>query len=560
MEWRSRQIQWMAGGLALLSVFASYLAMHRIYQVDEAQNLFMARILATHQDQAFFANALLWMLGPLSWLSRSATASASLFESARLGFLGVFFLNTFLMALNSGVRLRSAKGLAVLLGAATLAPMWDYGFEIRHDNLILTGLLLIWWLGRTNPKGRRSYLLIGFLSVALVFVAFKSFAYVLPLSAALLLMPPPGHRMGRGRLAAAWLLGAGLGGLVVLLAYGSTGTWSAFLGGFQSGLTASEGGSRFGAWLALGRLFTQTPLWLGVVAGALVFQGWDLNRRGRDAASWEGTFPETLLFLGALSILLVNPTPFPYNLVNLVPFGFILGIRFLDPLLAPLEQNSRLAALSAGVLCFTQGTPFLAATWRHLDWTNERQETLMRVAEALTGPADPVYDAIGMVPTRPSIGFHWYLHSLNIRSFAEGKVPSVPQMLSANPAAVFIPNYRTDWLPASDHQFIRGQYLPLADDFWVLGQILPTGGGTYHTVRAGRYLVLGRKAGSVAELIRGNADGQPLRSEPLLLTLGPHRIECSPDVEPIVAWVGPSLDHLPRLPESDHRRLFVNWY
>lgn len=560
MEWRSRRIQWMAAGLALLAGFAWYLAVHRIYQVDEAQNLFMTRILATRQTHAYFTNALLWMLGPLAWLARSATDSASLFQAARLGFLGVFFLNTFLTALNTGVRLRSAKGLAILLGAATLAPMWDYGFEIRHDNLILTGLLLTWWLGRAAPKGRRSFAAIGFLSVILLFVAFKSFAYVLPLSLAFLLAPPPGHGAGRGRLLAAWLGGAALGCLTVLLAYGATGTWPAFLEGFRSGMSASEAGSRFGAWVALGRLFAQTPLWLGLVAGALAFQFWDMTRRGRGGLTWDGLLPETLLFLGVLGVLLVNPTPFPYNLVNLVPFGFILGVRFLDPLLGELGKEARTAALSAGVLCFTQATPFLAATWRHLDWTNERQEALMKVAEALTGPADPVYDAIGMVPTRPSIGFHWYLHSLNLRSFAEGKVPSVPQMLTARPAAVLIPSYRTDWLPLSDHQFIQDRYLPLADDFWILGRVLPAGGGAYHVVHEGRYVLMGRKAGAITTLAEGHVDGQPVNAGPVSLTTGLHRVECPPDVEPIMAWVGPHLDRLPRLPESDHRRLFVNWY
>lgn len=551
----------MAGGLLLLAGFAWHLAAHRIYQVDEAQNLFMIRVLATHQAGEYFTNALLWMLGPMAWLVGSTADSASAFYAARLVFLGVFFLNALLLAACTGVRLRSAKGLAVLLGAATLAPLWDYGFEIRHDNLILTGLLAMWWLGRVHPGGRRSYAGIGLLSVVLLFVAFKSFAFALPLSLMLLLAPPPGHGQGRLRLVLAWGAGALAGAALVGVAYGATGTWSTFLQGFRSGLNASEGGARFGVWLALGRLFTQTPLWLAVVAGALGACAQDLIRRKREALTWNGLLPEALLFLGALGLLLANPTPFPYNLVNLVPFGYLLSIRFLEALVPESGWDGRVVPLSAGVIGFAHLAPFVASTWRHLDWTNERQEALMGVAESLTDPAsDAVYDAIGMVPTRPSIGFHWYLHSLNLRAFAEGRVPSVPQMLSARPAAVLITSYRTDWLPTADHQFIQGRYLPLADDLWVLGQALPAGGGTYQVVHGGRYVILGRSQGGVRDLPQATLNGKAAGKGPVTLTVGPLRVECPADLEPIVAWVGPRLDRLPALPEGDHRRLFVNWY
>ena len=44
----------------------------------------------------------------------------------------------------------------------------------------------------------------------------------------------------------------------------------------------------------------------------------------------------------------------------------------------------------------------------------------MRLAEDLTSPrGDPVYDGIGMVPTRPSINYHWFLHSLNVKSLVK---------------------------------------------------------------------------------------------------------------------------------------------
>lgn len=558
---RAALAYWILTGL--LSAFALWLAVTRIYQVDEAQNLFMSRVLATDRTDTYFSNALLWMLGPLSWLGRSAPDAASLFLEARLIFLGVFFLNIVLLALATGVRLGSKSGKLALLGAATLVPLWDYGFEIRHDNLILTGLLLMWWLGRVRPRGGLSFAAIGFLTVVMVFMAFKAFAYVVPLSGALLLFPPPGHDRSRLRLLAAWVAGAAAGALLALLAYQVSGQWSVFAASFHSGASAmaADAGSRFGPGIALSRLPTQTPLLLALAAGALIALGLALRREGWKALDWAGTAPETLLVLGALGVLWINPTPFPYNLVNLVPFLYLLAFRFAAPLAEGLAARPGYLPLALGVVIFTHTVPFVSATWRHLDWTNDRQVLLMRTAEAMTDPAqDPVYDAVGMVPTRESIGYFWYLHSLNMPSVLNGKTPSVSQMLTANPAPVLIRNYRTDWLPTSDHRFIASRYIPLADDFWVLGQILPEGGGTYQVVHPGRYQVFALKADELAALPAGTLDGEPLGAGPVTLDMGQRQIQCPADCQPVVAWLGPRLPRVPNLGAGDHRRLFVNWY
>ena len=99
----------------------------------------------------FFSHGGCW--NSRSWLIRSIGDSASLFLAARLLPLGVFDLNVWLLALATGVSLHSIQGRFALLEAATLAPMWDCGFEICQDNVILAGLLFIWWLGRVRARG-----------------------------------------------------------------------------------------------------------------------------------------------------------------------------------------------------------------------------------------------------------------------------------------------------------------------------------------------------------------------------------------------------------------------
>jgi hypothetical protein len=173
-----------------------------------------------------------------------------------------------------------------------------------------------------------------------------------------------------------------------------------------------------------------------------------------------------------------------------------------------------------------------------------------------------------MIPTRPSIDFHWYIQSLNRHDFVDGTWPLVREMLARTPAAVLIPSYRTDWLPQGDHDFIGRRYVALSDDFWVLGQVLPARGGDFEIVRAGRYRASCLRGSDLpgappegADRLAGKLDDAPLSEEVLELGKGPHRIASTQaDCHPTLVWVGPLVDRIGPLTQSDHRRLFVNWY
>jgi len=579
----SRRVVWIVCGvlaLAALVWFSSYLAAVRIYQVDECQNLYMAKILAAGQSHEFFTNASLFLLGPLSWITKAATRSEDALAWARLVFLGVFWLNLALLALIAGGRICSGRTLLALIAAATLAPVWDYGFEIRHDNLILTGVLLIWYLTRVKNKGTTSYFLAGAITVTMLFIAVKSVVYVIPLSLAVLAFPPPNAGRSRLRSWVAWLGGLLSATILVRLCYGNGGGWDRYLAVFHGVTRYSTGGgggsAGFAPWSALGRLPAQTPLLLALTVGACLALAAELVRSGRRALCWDGNLPELLLLFGALGALFLNPSPYPYNLIHLVPYAFILVFRFTAGVWNYLWTPT-LKPLVVGTLVFAHLVPFGVATRRHLDWPNWRQTGLMRLAESMTDPVkDPVYDGIGMVTTRPAIHYLWYLHGLIIQSFIDGSGPRVRDMLAARPAPVFIPNYRTDWLHAEDHEFIRQHYVSLADDLWVLGKVLDAGGGTFEITHPGRYRISTLEgsdlAGTYPEGLKGmmtpevkgafvgTLDGQPLTSHPVYLTPGIHRIETTAGCQPAVVWVGPHLERVHRVPPSDHRRLFYNWY
>jgi hypothetical protein len=563
--------------LAGLIWFSHRLAGVRIYHADECQNVSMARIIATGQTKAFYAETGLFQTGLLAWLARGATQSVNVFVPARFVMLEIFWLNLVLITLATGERLLSRRGLIALVGAATLAPLWDYGFEIRPDNLLLCGVLLMWCAVRVRPKGLQPFVIAGALAVGLQFVAFKAVAFTLPISAAILAFPPPGQRAPRWKLAFAWAAGA-LGMFVLIrLAYGAAGLWDAHMADLSRFLRDASGGSRFGPSEALGRLLSQTPLLLAFLTAALVAVAVDLRNRGKAALTWDGSLPEALLFLDALAVLLINPAPEPYNLLHLVPYGFLLAFRYASELTKEIWGRLALRPVLVALVVFAHFVPFGVATRRHLRWTNYHQETRMRLAEELTDPArDPVYDGIGMVPTRPSIHFCWLLPDMNRPSLAEEQGLRVRDMLAARPAAVVLPNYRTDRLSEEDHAFIRERYVSLSDDFWVLGKMLPAGGGTFEIVHPGRYRISSLEgsdlagtypdglAGLMAAVVEGSLigtlDGVPLSKRPVELTVGTHRIETKPDCQPAVVWMGPRKERIGRLGGSDHRFLFIRWY
>jgi hypothetical protein len=560
----SRRFVWIVLFVALfggLAWYSAYLAANRIYQVDECQNIYMARVLATGQTSEFFTNASLFLLGPLSWLTKAFQQSENIFASARLLFLGIFWLNLFLIALIAGKRIRSTEGLIALVGAATLAPLWDYGFEIRHDNLILTGILLIWWLVRVRPMGLPSYLGAGAITVALLFIAVKSVVYVLPMVAAVLLFPPPGHQRSRVHLSLAWLSGAIMAFLAIRVWYGTGGGWDIYLSVFR-GVTkysaGADGSVRFPPWYALGRLPAQIPLIVALSVAAIISILVEIVSHRRTALTWNGNLPEVLLALGALVGLFLNPTPFTYNVLHLVPYMFLLVFSYGRTLWQEVQSRPTLWPALASIVLLGHLVPFGLSARRHAKYLNYRQTAFMRLAESLTRPGtDSVYDGIGMVPTRPSIHFNWYLHSLNIRSFLTGAAPSVRQMLAARPAAVLIRSYRMDWLSREDQEFIQSEYVPLSDDFWVLGKELPAGGGDVEIIYPGRYRIAPVDGSSD---VLCSVDGTVSAQQPLELPVGVHRIEGTTTQKLRILWVGPKVVEVGPIGRADRHELFINGY
>jgi hypothetical protein len=557
-----RTFKW--AGLAVLGCLLGlslWLGVNRLFQVDEVQYAALARFMATGR-LAFVPAYPIILVGPLTWLAGAARDSMEVLVLLRLPFVLLLWVNALLLVKATGARLRSREGLALLLLASTLGPMWDYGFEIRHDVPLLTVTLGLWCLIRSErlPAGPRLFLAAVLGGLAQL-IAFKGFMFALPLLAlGVHLARPKGLRSALGLLA--WILGGLAAGLLAGAAlHGAAGTLTLALETFRgSSHIAVNQVERIRPWFTLKRLFFEAPLLVASAFGLLVApvlirkgQGW----RAFLAAPW---FPEWFFAALAVAMLLANPTPFPYNLIHVVPALFLLVVRFRGSwgeALARLGSPERSAVLAALVLL--HGLPWAMATFRHLDMDNQRQHTVISLAEALTDPArHRVFDGSGLVSNRDPLSRDWLIHTFTHIRFKDGSLPTVRSLLAQNATPVILPNYRLNWLPQEDTDFIGAHYVALANDFLVLGTMVEGGTSPWEALAEGRYqmeLVPGPEGSTNAF----GLDGQEGEARIAVLRRGAHTFQVPAGRRLRVAWLGPVLGLLPALPPAPHP-LFINWY
>gem|GEM_PF-1214809 len=566
-------------GIVYLGWLSFSLAGFRIYQVDECLNVFAARMISLHQETA--GMDLFQLL--ISWVLPVGARAAELFASARLVTWLIFWLNLILIALATGERIFSRRWLFALAGAATLAPLWDYGFEIRHDNLMLAGVLLIWGVIRFQPPRVGTYFFVGACAAALVFVSIKSVLLTFPICVGICLFPPPGQRPVRWKLCVAGCLGAAMAFVVVRLILRAAAPEHDYLNNVKGVASVPADTYRFWPFsLTLPRLLTQTPLLVGLVFAALIACVTALRRQKRAALNWDGILPEVVLLGFALVALCINPNPYPYNLIHFVPYAFLLVYRYGAILSREFPQRAAFAPLALSLIFFTHVIPFYAATRRHWSVPNYDQERLMTLSEDLTDPEkDTIFDGVCLVPTRKLCDMRSMIHGQSFVGLVEKTKEGMQLrgMLEANPPSIVILNYRTEWMSPEDKDFLLQRYVSIADDFMVLGSQLPAGGGTFEVYHAGRYRITSAEGsnivGTYAEpktvkeslipqteppVLSGTIDGKPFDGKPVELSVGTHRVECAANQKAAVAWVGPHMDKLPRLMGMDRHRLFLTWY
>lgn len=518
--------------LALLAIFAGatlWLSLTRIYQVDEAQTVYMAAVVAQGWKATLFTSGQLHLF-PLALLVRPGWSSAQIFTAFRLTFWVLSWVNACLVVVAAGIRLRSDKGLKALVLAGSLAPSWAYALECRHDNILILGVLLLWIVGRrVNAKSRIAVFFgLGVVSLLLQACLFKSIVTWAPASL-LLWLVEPGALKRKVALAGSWIAGA----VATIAATYGISAWAAL------GVAATI--KRFSPVPALERMLGDAPLLVAAMAVLLVHAVHLLRTHGALKVLEAEGAPEIGLFLVGLLAFFVNPTPFPYNVAVL---GSLTTVAVLASGAAWLrDREPRAGAFVPGALYLVVAAlvlQVLPLTRRFAELAamdNVEQESIMAQAEAMTGPDDPVFDAIGMVPTRRAPSFMWFVNLTNVQLFTE---TSMTRSWGNEIPPIILPSYRFSYLQPQDGEFIRSQYVTLRKDFFALGTTLTQRGTKHWTCqRAGRYAVV--PLGGTNAAIR--VDGQTLGPGFYDLPRGEHELEA--DSPALLVWAGPKLQTLP---------------
>ncbi|HYQ00225.1 MAG TPA: hypothetical protein VER96_16225 [Polyangiaceae bacterium] len=413
---------------------------------------------------------------------------------------------------------------AAFLGAVSFGPLWRHGFEVRHDIFVAYLVVLLAWAGERARRGRLDVWAASACGFGVIIAqanSSKAFTIALPAMALCALFAARGQRPWPKRVLLAGLRfvpGIVAGCAVVVLAFATTGMLREYgqqlrhFTSFSSSppyrlsalplLTFSverapvhAGFALVGVLAALKRVFTRCPLdeaWVPLVACALC----------------------------GFSILL-NPTPFPYNLTWLSPawlllaaFGFGQALRFS----ARIQRGTLALACAAGALSLfffwrCEQDPYYRKQW-------DGQLRVVSAAEALTGPDDPVLDLCGLVITRPPVAKDWIVHSLYMPAYHAGERETVRGIMQRVWPPVAVTVYRWSFLERSDWLAFRRNYLRFSDDVWVLGRVLGPNSGSIEIPRAGRYRVNGD-----GDDDGGTIDGQALHDGDVLwLGRGPHEV------------------------------------
>lgn len=570
-------VLWAVVALVLASFVCEYsirLAGVRIYGQDECRSVCAAYVLGAGKGAASGATVSLFFL-PLIWLAHGATHAVDLYASGRFFSVELFWLNLVLLTAATGGKLFSPRSVVVLAGAATLAPLWDFGFEIRPDNLVLTGLLLMWCVLRVRPRGLQSYFIAGLLAAGLQFVAIKSLAYTVPISLAAIIFSANRNRIKAWKLALAWSMGVAAALLCIRFGYGAAGLWDAYLRNWSRPSGAIDE-TTVAWWPFVERMLVQVPLLLGLVTAGLTALAMDVRSRGKAAISSEGMLPEGALFVLALLVFLLNGKASPPELLYLTAFGFLLAARYVAGIAKEITVER--AALISAIVLFGHLIPFFTLVERHANFTSYHQEGLMSLAEQMTEPGkDAVYDRFGMVPTRRPADYELFFHQWNGVQIRGDLKPALSELLTSQPPSVIVADARFDQLSETDQKFVSERYVPVSPDFWVLGTMLPAGGGDFEISHRGRYKITSAEASNLFGTYRqpqglmqsppekfpplaGTLDGLPLNDQPVLLAPGVHHLKCASEARAAVAWLGPELNSVPRITGGSRETLFAGWF
>jgi len=535
-------------GIAVFLVCAG-LSYRRHLHIDELSGLYAIQLGAAFGHPEYGSIELSSVLfRPLAWWLHS---SERLFVGFRIVELTLLCGLCFCIA-SVQRALPSPLGRAVVfLGAVCFGPLWRHGFEVRHDIFVAYAVVLLAWTAERARSGQLDAWAASVTGIGVVGAqanSSKAFTIWLPALALCALLAARGRRpwlKHAVRASLSFAPGILLGCALVAAVLGAAGMLGEYCRQFRNFTNFSSAPPyRLSALPLLTFAVERAPVHAGfALIGALGIAFRLLRRAALDEAS----APLGACLLSALSLVL-NPTPFPYNLTWLTPAWLLLAAFGLAQTLQVIRRAAASVTLVFGL---GAGALSLFFFWRcELDpYYRKSWDAQLRVvasAEALTSPSEPVLDLCGLVVSRPPVAKDWIVHSLYMPAYHAGQRETVRHIIERVWPPVAISVYRWSFLDRADWLSFRRNYLRFSEDVWVLARTIPKNAQTFEIPRAGRYRVLGSTDA-------GTLDGRAIRGDDVLwLGRGEHVTITHEGYT--LTWVGP---HSPGGPPPAANPLFV---
>lgn len=237
-------------------------------------------------------------------------------------------------------------------------------------------------------------------------------------------------------------------------------------------------------------------------------------------------FPAGLAFTG-LAFLWLNPFPFPYNFVAVLPSHAVLAGVVWGLAAKGLSLRTRFepaVPLIVGLCLAHAAFPTASRRFGKSLEGNAHQLATLRTVQRLTAPDDRVYDVAGL-HFRPDPYPIYAMTGVGIQKYRLGIFPPIVPALRQNEVVACIENYRMRALPDEERQFIRDHFVRY--DKWVMVQ-----GTVVRDLRPGRtlsYEVLKEKPFRYFGHGQLLVDGSPFEAG--VLTRGLHVLEAATPIE-----------------------------
>ncbi|MEZ5333284.1 MAG: hypothetical protein R2991_14865 [Thermoanaerobaculia bacterium] len=188
---------------------------------------------------------------------------------------------------------------------------------------------------------------------------------------------------------------------------------------------------------------------------------------GRPAPRARGAV--ALLALAGLAYLVVNPFPFPYTHVAVLPFfAILLGCAAITWARGLKRAGGALVPLAvAGVLLGAAATSFprlIAKTTTG----NDYQLQVLREIQRITRPGDAVFDMAGLY-ARPDAYPVYLMTGALYQSYLAGEFPPMIPTWRERGLVAMIENYRVHWLGPPEFDFLANNMVYWGSNIYVSG-------------------------------------------------------------------------------------------